>query len=143
MARKLNILLIGISIITLFLFSTCRNPLAEDEKKQKIIILVDDYIIDTGRYIFYWEGLDENNKYIQPGKYIVLLEIKDWQDQEFIEAIRGGTKGKNDESRFEPGYWNSHDLEEPYPNPYEIQSGINIPVLLSEPARVKLTVYKD
>lgn len=142
--RRLTNILISILLTILFLSClNCKNPFKEEKKKQEIIILVDDYLIESGRYILFWDGKDKNKKYIEPGKYIVFLEIKDWQDQEFITAETGGKVGKNNKSRFEPGFWYSPDLEEPFPNPFQIKSGVNIPVLISEPSRVKLTIFKD
>ncbi len=132
------ILLILTGLLCLF----CKNPFKEERKKERIIILVDDYLGETGRYIFYWEGKNDKKQYIEPGEYIVLLEIKNWQDQTIVTAQKGGKEGANNESRFEPGYWMYHDLEDPYPDPFKIKDGVNIPVLISEPARIILSVYK-
>lgn len=108
-----------------------------------VIELIDDYFIESGQYIFFWDGKDKNNEYIEPGKYIVILEIKNWQDQEILTAEKGGKHGRNDNSHYEPGYWLYDDLLEPDPNPFQIMSGVNIPVRLSEPARITLRIYQD
>jgi len=139
-------LLYKVTLITIILlgfhFLFCENPFKEERKKERINILVDDYLLETGRYIFYWEGKNDKKEYIEPGEYIILLEIKNWQDQTIITAQKGGKESANDESRFEPGYWLYHDLEDPFPDPFRIKAGVNIPVLISEPARIKLSVYK-
>lgn len=132
-----------LTALCLLLTISCENPLKEDKKKELVITFIDDYFLDTGRYVFFWDGKDENRKYVRPGRYIVLLEIKDQQDQEYITAEEGGKAETNDQSHFEPGYWIDHDLEEPYPEPFRVQSGINIPVLIAEPTRAKISIYKD
>jgi hypothetical protein len=123
-----------------FLFAlTCNNPVSLD----KMIILIDDYFIDGGRYVFYWNGLDDNKKLVAPGDYIVVFEIKDWQEQETVTAIKGGTANENNQARFEPSFWQYNELQPPFPNPFKVQSGVNISILLIGPSRVKITVYKS
>lgn len=122
---------------------SCKNPLKDEQKKEKILELVNDYIPQSGFYVFFWDGKDKNKEYIDPGEYIVLLEIKSWQDQEMITAQGGGKPGKNDNSHYEPGYWLYHDLLEPEPNPFQIESGVNIPVRLKEAAWIVIRIYKN
>jgi hypothetical protein len=122
---------------------SCKNPLKEEKKKELIRVLIHDYFDETGKWIFFWDGKDKNDKYINPGKYIYLLEIRDFQDQDFVTAIEGGKDELNDERRFEPGFWTYTELGEAYPDPFEIRSGVNIPVFLSQPATLKLSIYKD
>lgn len=131
-------------IVFILLFLTaCENPLKEEQKKERVLIFFDEYVRETGRYILYWDGKDENRNYVDPGRYIVLLEIKDWQDQEYIVVQDGGKAGKNNQSRFEPGYWLSNDLEVPFPDTFRVASGTNIPFVLSGPNPVTISIYKD
>lgn len=132
-----SILLIG--FIGLLFFLTCKNPVSLD----KMIILIDDYLVDGGRYVFYWNGMDENRKYVDPGDYVVVFEIKDWQEQETVTAIKGGVANENNQARYEPSFWQYNELQPPFPNPFKVQAGINIPILLSGPSRVKITIYKN
>ncbi|MDZ7724564.1 MAG: hypothetical protein U5R06_17615 [candidate division KSB1 bacterium] len=125
------------------LANRCENPLKDEQKKEQVIELIDEYFVEPGQYIFFWDGRDKTGNYIEPGKYIVLLEIKNWQDQETLTAEKGGKHGKNDNAHYEPGYWLYDDLLEPEPNPFQIMSGVNIPVRLSEPTRIILRIYKD
>lgn len=137
-------ILILSAILGAIVFSTqCSNPFKSDEKKELVVHLVDDYFDITGRQIFFWDGRDKNRKHVEPGRYIVLLTIKDWQDQVYIEAEPGGKLEANDEQHLEPGFWASHELELPYPDPFQIQAGINIPVLIARPDRIKIDIYKD
>ncbi len=140
--KKNYIRIIGLFFIGLFLFA-CENPLKEEQKKERVLIFADDYLAETGRYVLYWDGKNEQRKYVEPGRYIVLLEIKDWQDQEYIVAEPGGKPQENNRARFEPGYWLSNDLETPFPDTFRVESGTNIPIVLSAPNRVKISIYKD
>ncbi len=124
--------------LLLLLVGGCSNPVSHE----KVILLIDEYLSESGRYVFYWNGMDENKKYVDPGDYIVLFEIKDWQQQETITAVKGGVPNENNQSHFEPGFWQYNELEAPYPNPFKVQSGVNIPILLARPARVKIAIYK-
>lgn len=144
MARKV----IGINVPRTFLrfliwpvfclLVSCKNPVSA----QKVIILIDDYLIDGGKYVFYWDGKNEDKQYVEPGDYVVVLEIKDWQQQEIITAIKGGSPGENNQSHFEPGFWQYPELLEPFPNPFKVQSGVNIPILLPGSSRVRITIFK-
>ena len=131
--------LLGITIFAI----QCSNPFKNDEKKELVIHLIDDYMEWSGRQIFYWDGRDKNKKHVEPGQYIVLLTIRDWQDQIYIEAEPGGKLEANNEQHFEPGFWANFELEPPYPDPFQVLSGVNIPVLIASPARIKIDIYKD
>jgi hypothetical protein len=125
------------------LFLTCKNPLREDKKKQQIIILIDDRFVEGGKYVFYWDGKNDDKQYIEPGDYIIVLEVKDWQEQEIVTALKGGAANENNQARFEPSFWQYNELQPPFPNPFKVQSGVNIPILLSGPSRAKITIYKN
>lgn len=140
---KAKLIILCVVTLAAFIALQCSNPLEEEKKKERVLLFIDDYLVDTGRYIFYWDGKGEDRNYVAPGKYIILLEIKDWQDQEYVEVKEGGKAGENDKSRFEPGYWIDNDLQEPFPNPFRVKSGVNIPILLSAPGHVKISIYKD
>lgn len=129
--------------LAILLSLRCSNPLKNEEKKELVIHFIDDVLELSGKYIFFWDGKDENRKHVESGRYIIVLNIKDWQDQAYISVDPGGKLESNDESRFEPGYWLHHELLAPYPDPFQVQSGVNIPILIAEPARVKINIYKD
>jgi len=134
------------SIIILVVCSgiiNCSNPTEEKKKKTQIRILVDDYLEGTGLYVFYWDGKDKNGKYIKAGRYIYEIQTKTFQDFDYFSAIDGGKEGENNEEHFEPGFWNDYELQKAYPDPFKIVSGVNIPFLVSEPARVRVIIYKD
>ena len=133
----LIVLVVGIAAIK------CSNPFKTEKKKELVLLFIDDYLVDIGRYIFFWNGKDDKNEFVAPGKYIVLLEIKSWQDQEYVTAEEGGKERANDQSRFEPGYWLYDDLQTPFPDTFFVKSGVNIPILLSSPGHVKISIYKD
>ncbi|MBN1466175.1 hypothetical protein JXA02_10455 [candidate division KSB1 bacterium] len=132
-----------IFFIAILLAIHCSNPLKNEEKKELVIHFIDDVFDLTGRYVFFWDGKDEHKKYVEPGKYIILLSIRDWQDQTFVSVEADGKPNANDSSRFEPGFWLNHELEAPYPDPFQVQAGVNIPVLIAEPARIRINIYKD
>jgi len=139
--KKYKIYLFFILLLAALL--SCSNPFKSEKKKELVLEFINDYLPDTGRYIFFWNGRDDNNKYVEPGRYIVLLEIKSWQDQEYITALEGGKERANDQSRYEPGYWIDHDLETPFPDTFHVAAGVNIPILLASPARVKISIFRD
>jgi len=132
-----------IALLLVFFSMQCSNPFKSDEKKELVIHLVDDYFQFTGRQIFFWDGKDKNKKHVEAGRYIVLLTIKDWQDQLYITADPGGKLEANDQQHFEPGFWANYELEPPYPDPFQVLAGVNIPVLIANPARIKVDIYKD
>jgi hypothetical protein len=121
----------------------CSNPAKDEPQKERVRLLVDDTFEDTGRYVFYWDGKDDNQKYVAPGKYIYAMQTKDYDSWDYITVNAGGKQGKNNEEHFEAGFWNNFELEDAYPNPFELQAGANIPFLVSEPARIKIIIYKD
>jgi hypothetical protein len=130
-------------LILLFLFS-CKNPLEEEKKKD----MVRDYYYTqapVGRYIHYWDGKDEDGNFVATGKYIIVMEVKDFQDQINVTAIDGGKPSANDEGDF---YFNEiyHDYEllVPDPDPFRVREGVNIAFIVGGAvASVKLSIYKD
>ncbi len=142
--NQLRITIVAVFALVLLLTVQCSNPFKSDEKKELVIHLIDDVMEFTGRWVFYWDGKDEKGRYIEPGKYIVVLTIKDWQDQLYVSADPGGKPDANYEQHFEPGFWANDELELPHPDPFQIQAGVNIPILIARaPARVKIDIYKD
>ncbi len=125
-------------------FIFCSNPLEESEtQKEKIRLLVDQTFTESGRYVYYWDGKDDDGKYVEPGKYLYAMETKNYDQINYMIAEIGGKTGSNNEEHWEPGYWNSFVLEDAYPDPFYIESGVNIPFLVSTSARIKITIYKD
>ena len=123
----------------------CKNPFKSEEgQKQRVIILMNNEYLDiTGRWVIYWDGKDSNGRYVQAGRYIILMEAKNFNDQNYVTAEEGGKPGGNDARHVEPGTWYSFELEAAYPNPFKVQSGVNIPFLVSQVGRVKISIYKD
>ena len=124
-------------------FVGCKNPLKEEKKKETTRVLVHDHFNEAGKYIVFWDGKDKNDKWINAGKYIYLMEVKDFQDQDFVTAQAGKADKNVDESHYEFGFYHQFELGQAYPNPFKIQSGVNIPFIVSEPATIKITIYKD
>jgi hypothetical protein len=135
----------GLIILVIPLLLSCKNPFkSEEPKKQRIIILMNnEYLAEPGRYVAYWNGKDEKGNYIKTGNYIILIEAKDFSDQTTITALEGGKPDDNNNQHIEPGYWTRYELEKPYPNPFHILSGVNIPFLVPDAGRVKITIFKD
>ena len=142
--NKTTTILILVATVAAYLFGvSCKNPFKDEKKKELVRVLMNDYLVDVGRYIYYWDGKDKNGKYITPGRYIYLMEVKDFQDQDYVTAQAGGKIGANNQEHFETGFWNSFQIEPAYPNPFKIQEGVNIPFLVSRPATVKISIFKD
>ncbi len=143
MKKVTSLLLVAVAAASFLFWTSCKNPFKEEKKKELVRVLVNDYLVDVGRYIYYWDGKDKNGKYITPGRYIYLMEVRDFQDQDYVTAQAGGKIGANNQEHFETGFWNSFQLEPAYPNPFKIQEGVNIPFLVSKPATVKISIFKD
>ncbi|HPM97291.1 MAG TPA: hypothetical protein PL021_04525 [bacterium] len=128
-----------------FFFSTfgCKNPFAEEKKKPLVRELLNEYLAEPGRYIVYWDGKDKNGKYVEIGEYIVLLEFGNHQEQDFITAQVGGKPGFNNQGNFIPAFFVATHLETPFPDPFQLLSGVNLPFALHEPAQVKLQIYAN
>jgi len=142
---KTNLTSVALLLLAAMLSLQCKNPFkSEEAQKQRILILVNnEYLAETGRYVAYWDGKNSNGQYIVAGKYIVLMEAKNFNDQTFVTAEEGGKTGGNNHQHLEPGFWSHYELEAPYPNPFKIQSGVNIPFLVPQAGRVKISIYKD
>ncbi len=140
-------LLKWVALVTLagLLGSGCKNPFkSEEPTKQRIRILMNnEYLVDTGRYVAYWDGKNSDGNYIAAGKYIVLLEAKDFNDQVYVTAEEGGKPGANNQQQVELGFYSRYALESPFPNPFKVLSGVNIPFLVPQAGRVKISIYKD
>ena len=122
----------------------CKNPLKEEKKKELVRVLANDLFEEMGKYVLFWDGMDKGGTPVSPGKYIIVFEIRDFQEQDFVMAEAGKAKEEIDESHYEFGFYHNHELGQPYPNPFKILSGVNIPIIVAEvPAAVKLSVYKD
>ncbi|MBN1480337.1 hypothetical protein JXA70_08710 [candidate division KSB1 bacterium] len=141
---KHKIILACFVVVSILISIQCSNPFKSEEKKELVNYFFNDILELTGRYVLYWDGKDNNNNYITPGRYIIVLIIKDWQDQLYVTAEPGGKVGANDKSHFEPGYWQFNELEPTDPDSsFQIQAGVNIRFLLAEPAHVRINIYKD
>ena len=125
------------------MLSGCKDPLGDDKKKPLVRTLLNESLPQSGKYIVYWNGKDDNGEYITPGKYIIILEVRDLQDTDFVTAVGGGKPGENNEGNVIPGFYINSRLEPPYPNPFEILSGVNIPFIVHEAGGVKLEIYKN
>lgn len=133
------LLLLASCILSLY----CENPLKEDKKKQ---LIREEYYYSApmGRYIYYWDGKDDAGQYISPGKFIVLLEVKSFQDQDFVIAEEGGKTGQEDpDIYYYPEFWSTNELGEIKPNPFKIYSGCTITFILAGTGTAKLSIYKD
>lgn len=134
---------IALLLPLLLLTAQCKNPLAEESEK----VLVHReifYSAPMGRYVYFWNGKDRSGKYVAPGKYHVLLEVKDFQDQDFAYAVAGG-KADDAESTwyYYNEFWHNNELGEIKPNPFPILSGVNITFILQGGATAKLSIYQD
>jgi hypothetical protein len=134
--------------ITLLIFaaatiSGCKNPFSSEKKKELVRILVDDYLDDPGIWVFYWDGKDKNQKYVSPGKYILFLEVGQFQDQDFVNAESGGKPGKNIDEHYEAGFFSHFEIGQSYPDPFKVAEGVNIPIVVPESARIKLSIFRD
>ncbi len=134
-------LLLLLSLLSL----QCKNPFKDDEpEKERVLILVNnEYFTDTGRYVLFWNGKNEDSSFVSAGKYIILMEAKNFNDQISVTAQEGGKNGSNNKAHVELGYYSRYELESVDPNPFKVQSGVNISIIIPQVGRVKITIYKD
>ena len=123
---------------------SCENPLKEEKKKEEVLRFIDDYF-ESGRYTQFWDGKNNKKEWISPGKYIYVMEARDFSDQYFMTAESGGTGKLKDSTSFEPGAWYTFELWQNSPEPFKIRDGTNIrfQVPVGSPTRVRITIYKD
>ncbi|HNW60529.1 MAG TPA: hypothetical protein PKI62_12690 [bacterium] len=137
--RTLALLLLGALLLPLL--AGCKNPLS-DKKNKKLVH--EEIFYGMGRYVYFWNGKDLDDKYVTPGKYYVVLEVKDFQDQDYVTAIKGG-----EESGRESGFyyyneiWLTNELGKIEPNPFKIEEGCTITFVLNNDATSKLLIYQD
>jgi hypothetical protein len=146
MVKRLKLYKLGI-ILALALFAFCKNPLEEEKKKEPVR---DVYYTQApiGRHIYFWDGKDENGTFVSPGKYIIVMEVKHWQDQQTVIALAAGKPGANDDwDLYFNEFYSDYELLVPEPDPFKVQEGVNIGFLVGNPeetaASVKLSIYKD
>jgi hypothetical protein len=139
--KKILAAVLALSLI----FVTCKNPFKSETKKELVKVLVNDYFGEEGlgKWVFFWDGKYSNGKFIKPGKYIYIIEASNFQDQDFVNAEDGGKNEENDQRHFEAGFYYDFELGQAYPDPFLIKSGVNIPVIISEAGRVKISIFKD
>ena len=142
--RSIALLLGFCFIATLIFGSGCKNPLEEEQKKPLIRELLNEDLSELGRYIVYWDGKDKNGDTVAAGEYIVLLELDNgYQEQDFVTAQTGGKPGFNNQGNYIPGFFDDTHLETPFPDPFQVLSGVNLPFTLHRPSRVKLRIYAN
>lgn len=138
-----NVLYITMLLLAGVTALTCSNPLKESQpEKTKIRLLVDDNL-GPGRWVFYWDGKNDNGELQAPGKYLYAMETKDYDQVSYMTAEDGGKENANNEEHFEAGIWFDYELQDSYPEPFKIRAGVNIPFLVKETARIKITIFKD
>ncbi len=132
-----------ITLLYTLLLLSCSNPFKEETKKP---LIREEYFYSApqGRYVYYWDGKDRKGNYITPGKYIVLLEVYTFQDQDFVIAEEGGKEGQEDPGiYYYAEFWNKDELGEIKPNPFKIKSGCTITFTLKGGQTARLAIYQD
>ena len=135
-------------VILLFLifiaFISCFGPENEGNKK-KVVELLDREYLAGGRWGLYWDGKNSDGKYISPGKYLYQLQANGFDRVKEMNAIEGGKEGfYRDSLFFHPGYWATFDLDDSYPEPFEIKAGVIIPFQVKgDGAVLTLTIFKE
>jgi hypothetical protein len=129
------------ALFALILLAGCKNPLSEEKNKK---LVHQETFYEMGRYDYFWNGRDLDNRYVTPGKYYILLEVRDFQDQDYVTAIDGGKAVD-----LESGYyyyneiWRSNELGKIEPNPFPVKEGCTITFIISGEATAKLSIYQD
>ncbi|OPZ81229.1 MAG: hypothetical protein BWY77_00738 [bacterium ADurb.Bin431] len=121
----------------------CKNPLSE-EKNKKLVHEAVFYDAPMGRYVYFWNGRDLQNRYVTPGKYYFVLEVKDFQDQDYVTAVEGGKQSDAESSYYYYNeIWHTNELGKIEPNPFPIMAGCTVTFILNGSAAAKLSIYQD
>jgi len=139
---------------TIFLLSfivvslSCGNPLNPNDQEPKMRLLVrmlvnDRYIDEPGRYVFFWDGKNDRGEFLSKGVYHFEMKFNELNFHVSCTALEDGEERSNYDAQFELGTVFATELEVPYPNPFHIKSGVNVPVILSESGNLTITIYKD
>ncbi len=129
--------------LTIALLTGCKNPFNEEKTK----VLIRDEVFynpPMGRYVYYWNGLDNKGKTIKPGRYIVILEMKNFQDQDYVTALEGGKPGSAETGyRYYNEIWTKNELGLIEPNPFHINAGCAITFILNGSGTTTLSIYRE
>ncbi len=141
MTRISSILLLLLG--TALLSAGCKNPLAEKNNK-KLVHEALFYDAPMGRYVYFWNGRDLQNRCVTPGKYYFVLEVKDFQDQDYATAVEGGKQSDAKSSYYYYNeIWHTNELGKIEPNPFPIMAGCTVTFILNGSAAAKLSIYQD
>ena len=139
--RKAARACISLGILAVLIMLSCKNPLAEETRKK---LVHQEKFYEMGRYIYFWNGKDLNGRFVTPGKYHILLEVRDFQDQDYVIAIEGGKQGDKESSYYYYNeIWHNNELGRIEPNPFFIKDGCTITFILNGTATAKLSIYQD
>ena len=126
-------------ILFIFLPLGCSDPLSEQEEEFTVKTLFNGPLAE-GRYVFFWDGTDDNNKYVSGGTYYARLYSRDFTFQITLTAQDGGTSVSNDSSLADPGYQPLPQLDQNVPNPFKIRNGTNLPFSIDADYSIRLTI---
>jgi hypothetical protein len=149
MSNRLNVHMSRLAaLLAGVLISTCSSPTASEKEGPLIrTLLGGDKVLQTGRWMIYWDGKDDAKKTVAAGAYVCFMESENDIESIDLKAV-DGTKGKPaDSTGTGIGIWHLETnplhylLEQNFPNPFYAKDGTNISFELPEPAHVKLTIH--
>ena len=126
-------------ILVFLFFMGCSDPLSREEEGVLVKTLYDGPLA-AGRYVVFWDGTGDDQKFVQAGTYYARLYSRDFTFQIEMTAQDGGTGVPNDSSLSDPGYQPLPGLEQNRPNPFKIRNGTNLPFTLDNTYTIRLTV---
>jgi hypothetical protein len=117
----------------------CSDPLSEEEKAAIVTTIVSGPF-ESGEYVIFWDGTNDQGGTVRAGTYYARLWSRDFTHQIQMTALEGGKTGVNDSSFVAPGFQPITKLLQNHPEPFPIRSGTNIPFTLASSASIELTI---
>jgi hypothetical protein len=128
--------LLGCMVV--LLFGNC-DWFSSDEQDAVVKTLLKGYW-PMGEFIIFWNGKNDKNEIVSPGKYYVRLYSETFSDQKEMTAQEGGGSASNDSTFINEGFQSITELLQNYPNPFKVKDGTNIHFTLSQAMSIELTI---
>lgn len=119
----------------------CGKSFWEKGKENALRVLVDTSL-ETGEYIVFWDGKDDQKQTLPAGNYLCRLLTEEFDSEIEMEGHDGGKGISADSSGYIMSSPMHFSLEQNFPNPFYMKNGTNIPFAIPHAVHVQLTIRK-